>query len=540
MKLTAVYYTMRKFSNQSRILLSFLPVIVLCIIFSEPANATNSIVDINHPVYEYLQRLEAKGFIRDLRLYSRPNTREEIGELLVLTYRASEAGENLTRYDRQRLLKYLQEFDAYRLFEGYEAKQGENHLVRYSHQNWRFTGDVMADLSNRLQSNNAPYPVIGFGGEMRGSYYPSGESNSSITGYLRWLTFVEFTEDTTYGEFGAEEGRAYTVRDGVLNSNRIRTGIFWESNLGRISYLHDTPKWGRGRIAGLQIGGAAPEFDLLHYAGWFGKLRFTFLMGKLNSNYGQRFLGGHRLEWQPVRWLQFSVGETVIYGDSTNARGIEYTYLNPFIPYTAAEMNVGDRDNNTGAIGFTAFLRDKVTIYGEALFDDFVFNKSFTEYFANKWAGLLGFYWIDPIDIPGSSVTFEYVRIEPWVYTHVDRVNIYRHFGTSLGYPLKPNSDRTLLALDKGFGRRWNITGTVMHSRHGAGDFEQSHDHPASVPYVPEKSFLQGALTRETKTSLGIRYEFMQSSYVRGTYIYTSRTGESAFQQAIIGLSLNY
>ena len=78
--------------------------------------------------------------------------------------------------------------------------------------------------------------------------------------------------------------------------------------------------------------------------------------------------------------------------------------------------------------------------------------------------------------LPFASLTAQYTKIEPFVYTHPPtwnsdtrlRVNTnYTNDGENLGYHLKPNSDELLLKLDTRLAADWRADFQYSFIRHG-------------------------------------------------------------------------
>jgi len=520
------------------ILHKILIIILLMPLASTLVCGSQASVSPDHPVYDFLRRMETKGYLRDLALYSGPHSRNEVSGLLQQIYQHQKV-EALSDYDEWYLIKYLAEFSDPRTGPLIAEEYYELHLLRYDYRNWTILGDLRSSLSNRMAPDREPDWQYDLGGEVRADFYRD-EAGNSLGGYLRMITRAEPAEPGAEDHFDPEEGVPTIHRGGIANTNWVHTGIVWESDLGRFAVGHDRRWWGRGIIDGLQLGSSAPPSTYFRYVADLNRLRFTFLIGGLQTGFGQRSIAGHRLEWQPVRWLQLAISETVVYGDTSGTRGIELIYLNPLYPYTAAEPMAGNKDNNTSSIEAAVFPVPGVQVYFQWFLDDLTLTESFTEYYGNKWGLLAGTHLTDPMGLPTTDLALEYVRLEPWVYTHQNSVNRYQHFGGSLGYPLPPNSDRWMARIRKGLRPGWQITGEWQFTRHGAGDFTKSHKHPESQPYVPKKEFLQGEIGRSAMVGMKVEYEYFQHSYVSLRYEYRMEEPEQSYSLLGVGVSIDY
>ena len=159
-----------------------------------------------------------------------------------------------------------------------------------------------------------------------------------------------------------------------------------------------------------------------------------------------RFATIHRLEVQPTGWWTWAYTGMVVYG----RRGPEVAYLNPLYPVKAAEHALYDRDNTLFSLETT--VRPLRGLEGNFtwLVDDLATATLGDAVYGNKWAIQTGL----KAAVPRTGVTLfgEYVRIEPYTYTHrfqEDGVyyNSYVHNGFGLGHPLGPNADQWLAGL---------------------------------------------------------------------------------------------
>ncbi len=157
-----------------------------------------------------------------------------------------------------------------------------------------------------------------------------------------------------------------------------------------------------------------------------------------------RYLFVQRLDVQPTGWWTWSYTGMVVYG----RRGPEVAYLNPLFPVKAAEHALYDRDNTLFSLETT--VRPLPGLEGNFtwLVDDLATATLGDGLFSNKWGIQTGL----KATVPGSGVTLfgEYVRIEPYTYSHRFRedgfyFNSYVHNDFGLGHPLGPNADQALI-----------------------------------------------------------------------------------------------
>lgn len=201
--------------------------------------------------------------------------------------------------------------------------------------------------------------------------------------------------------------------------------------------------WGPGRSGGLLLGRDAYAFDQIRLTRAFGPLRFVALHGWLRGEAEPRYIAAHRVEARIHPRLTLGGGEAATYGQAhprigDRERGMQLQYLLPLFPIHVAEHYLGDIDNNMMSVDFHAVPVNGWALWGELLIDDFNSSRSW-DHFGNKLGYLAGTRVV--LGSSGVSAGLEYVRLDPWVYTHRIEGNSYTHFDRSLGHRLLPNSD---------------------------------------------------------------------------------------------------
>lgn len=177
----------------------------------------------------------------------------------------------------------------------------------------------------------------------------------------------------------------------------------------------------------------------------------------------QKYLAGHRLEITPRPWIDIGFQELVVYGD----RGPELAYLNPFMFLWAAQSHLGDKDNVMMTLDVDVRPRRGWRFFAAYAIDDLKKLKIFSDDFANKFSLQIGGLWTDPLGAPDTDVRAEYVRIEPWIYTHKFPINTFRHFDAPLGHSLGPNSDRWQISVEHRWRRDLATRLRWTRARHG-------------------------------------------------------------------------
>lgn len=423
-------------------------------------------VDIGHPVYPFLRRLELEGRIRPGRLNILPMARSEIESLLVQAGRSPD----LPWWEKSRLEALSGEFGLV------PGRDGRFRPIGFSDSS--FTVRVHAESFNAgyVQDSLPKARTYGFGvltATAEGSYRNRLQFLSSANAGQERSLHERFTEN-----YDPQAGMPYntdrTGKSGVPRSistfDGFRTLVGYEEQAVRLEFGSDWNQWGPGiwqhaalsRSPWFWVQDALPPNDS---AGFLGTPhpgryrtgyrrpgeaapmtqarlalragRFTYIKvvaqrtGLWKDSLAQ--LVAHRLEWRPWDRLGLGLQEMV----ATGGRTLDWTYAVPLVPLKYAEHDLGDRDNTSIGFDIEALLPGNARVFGELFIDDW--SGWDLDFWAAKYAYTLG---AEAVNLPlaGSRIQVEYAHVEPWLFTHRKPGRQYQHFGALLGSGLPPNS----------------------------------------------------------------------------------------------------
>jgi len=186
----------------------------------------------------------------------------------------------------------------------------------------------------------------------------------------------------------------------------------------------------------------------------------------------QKMFAIQRLELFPFEWLSLSASGSMI-----GAKRLELGYLSPMMFAVEYQVTQSDVDNMSLGGDIQVFLKRIGKVYASLYIDEMELS-GFDEWFskARNMFAYQGGVKLDLPWLPFASLTAQYTKIEPFVYTHPPtwnsdtrlRVNTnYTNDGENLGYHLKPNSDELLLKLDTRLAADWRADFQYSFIRHG-------------------------------------------------------------------------
>ncbi len=454
-------------------------------------------VPVGHWGYELIARLETTGALSGTGDGIKPLSRGAMARLAALADSAAAAG-GVTAIDRQRIRRLLVELGHGRppgesagLEAGWPARSTPP--LRYSTDR----GEIFGDLLLRQQTDL----LAGRGRDGTEGIYRNrvgGLVEGSLVDRIGFRIALEQTRE--------QGSRRYLLRDDLFEPRReavqLRDGFadyheggayvaFSVGGFVEVQIGKDRAVWGPASLDNLGLGGNAPGFHMVRLRSTYGALHLVSLHGALRpcpdrpdsplcagtrdegESYvvngmsrrldRERWIAAHRLEAAVTPSLDIGFQEVVVYGD----RGIQAAYLNPITPYWAAQSYFGDKDNVMMALDADWRVRPGVRIWGAYMIDDLRKLKILSDDFTNKYSLQTGLAWADPLGLSDLDLEAEYVRIEPWIYTHKFPVNTFRHFDAPLGHSLGPNSDRWRFRLDRRWSAGWSTAAWVGRRRHG-------------------------------------------------------------------------
>jgi hypothetical protein len=230
-------------------------------------------------------------------------------------------------------------------------------------------------------------------------------------------------------------------------------------------------KFGYGYGNSLAISGEGPNMDLLRFDFRYGILSFSSIHASTVGEYDNtiqnrytKYIASNKIKVSIPNLFEFGIGESIVY----SGRGLEWGYINPFLFYKYAEMSMQDRDNGTVFLDLqTSFLKDFELQATFFLDEDILSNLQDLDLFSNKTGYQVGFFWYEPFGLNDLSLTCEYTRIRPYVYTHNEYMNTFTAFGTILGHRIGPNSDEILSRINYNFSSRIRMNLEYRHTRSG-------------------------------------------------------------------------
>jgi hypothetical protein len=464
-------------------------VIILIFILTNFIYSQIGYVNIEHPVYSFLDRMQLIHIIDNYNSFELPKTRKEITDYLKIIIKKRAI---LSSVDSKTLDDFITEFNFdlsgsvnsyYSLFAHDTTtifNQKEKFLYFYSDSSTfntfiNFVGSGEALYSrDKLTNENASTTLFTFGGEIRGTI-------QNHIGYFARATNGLHFGDKDLAAFKSNLKYNYKYSEGNHDSSQYfdETSAYLMAEYEHVKFKigNDRINIGYG-IAKTIMDNYMPPMDYLTMQFNYSVFSYTFLHGKLfgtknvvfnpskgwQSVIADKYFVYHRLGLNFSKHCRFGIGETIIYAN----RNIDFSYLNPFLFYKSAEHANQDRDNSMLFFDFQNNSVKGLSFYAMLLIDDVDFSKLGTNWYGNKFLFDAGAsYELFPSSIP-LTVAFQYLRINPYVYSHRINNNNYTSLNIGLGSNIEPNSESFLFNIKYKPHYRVRLGITYRYTKHGA------------------------------------------------------------------------
>jgi hypothetical protein len=451
---------------------------MIAILLAGARMAAASPVDVSHPVYGFLRRLELESRVAPGHLGTLPLSKSQVGRLLD---EAHSHGDALQAWERTRLQTYREEFGLT------ESSGGRFRRLEYRDSVFQvggaaesFNGGYVHDSIPRAQTHGFGY----ISATVEGTYRERIHFTSSAgIGQERSL-HERLSENYDPGRgmpYNTDRAGKGGVPRTVGTFDAFRTIVGYEERDFRLDFGTDWNQWGPGiwqhaflsrqpwfwvqdslpasdsaqfkgtvfpgrHRRGFRRPGESAPMTQLRLAVRLGRFSYTKVVAERTGLFKDSLahLVAHRLEFRPWRFLGLGIQEMAL----TAGRSMDWSYVIPLVPIKYTEHQLGDRDNIGIGLDVEVLLAGW-RAYGELLLDDF--SGWDLGFWGAKYAYTLG---AEAAGIPfaASRIQFEYAHVEPWVFTHRMPDQQMIHFGALVGSSLPANSHAFRAAAEHALG----------------------------------------------------------------------------------------
>lgn len=513
-------------------------------------------VHLYHPIYNYLLRLESKGYLENYSLADLPMQRNDIIDIL-----KNVDEDDLSNSEKSTLQKFKKEF---------EIADHENRVLIYSDTDKKqvMLSPLFQDYEKFLYKQQGDYAV---------SIKPLGNLEyRSLSGNTEGSAVLGNAGVRIYGTLDSMLGYQLQVtngtvlagdRDILLADQRLGQNIkftVYDSDFDFTeSHLRFQKDWfyayigreyrqiGSGLNQRLIMSDAAPPMDAFAIGAKFENFEYKHTHASLlslpidslpvtgiDSRFIDKYLVIHRASFRPS-WGEISLWEQIVYTD----RGFDLAYLNPFSFLKSVEHALRDRDNAVQGFDLTIRPIKNLQIKGTYLLDDIIFSEIGNGFWSNKSAYNLAIISSLPY---GFDLGAEYSRNEPYVFSHFDNQQSLTNDGVLFSGYTPPNSENFNILIQKWYGNRFPIRLNLNYFRHGE-NITENGELIRNVGGNPLETlrrgidsetvtFLDGNLVEVFSADLDLTFEIVRGFNMQLLYRFEKQNGLDPLHYARIGI----
>ncbi|MBM2814481.1 MAG: hypothetical protein HW421_1243 [Ignavibacteria bacterium] len=508
-------------------------------------------VPVTHPVYNFLQRMQTRGFLPHFSLSQLPLQRKDV---LTALNKIKLNNQSLEENELNSQLHFEKEFGISTSEKAVVFYSSSDSTQVFSKKMFQETDKFIYRLLDSAKSVFVR-PLGSIDYFFKDSSFNQSNSTLATLGVRLYGSlgshFGYYFQATNGRLFGGS--RSLALEDNHLNRNIKFTYLnsdvdFSESH---IRYEYDwfyakigreTQLIGSGLNHHLVVSDNSNPFDAITLGCKFQGFEYRYIYGSLlglpNSTnqtgaglqIPPKYFVFHRFALRP-EWGEISFWENIIYSE----RSFDLGYLNPLSFFKSIEHALHDRDNASMGLDWTVVPFSGLAVKGTFYLDDIIFEKIGKGFWANKMAWNIALIAALPYSI---DLAAEYARVEPYTFSHFNPQNAYSNDKISIGSYLPPNSDEFLMKTQWWFGGRYPLYAVYSYNRHGdniynnygvltknvGGRIDQTKRDIDSMSVT----FLEGNLIKKSALEIGGGIELIKGFSFHASLNYTKMNNGSS------------
>lgn len=444
-----------------------------------------------HPVYTFLTRMEARGFLGHTSLSQLPLQRKQVIDALMSIKSNSN---ELSQMEQSTLLLFLREFRVVERINATVFPSRSDSLQVLSSEMFDETAEKLIYFFADTSTMISIYPLV----SVEPISVRAVKETDNLSGVLGQIgarihgsigdNFGYFLQTTNGTVLSGDRNVALEIPRLSQNIKFTKFNSDFDFTESHIRFQKD---WfygiigrenrlvGAGYVQRTFLSDNAPPMDAIQVGATFEKFEYRFThasllgipIGSVSAGFSTvippKYLAMSRFSYRPT-WGEFSFVQSTLYSQ----RNFDLAYINPLTFLKSVEHSLRDRDNSM--MGFDATIRplNRVQIRASFLMDDISFSTLNTDWWHNKFSSTLGVMYATPF---GSDVVVEYTRNSPYVFTHFNVQNSMTNDGIAFSGYVPPNSDLlSLHTIHWWLGNRYPITLTASYQRYGKNIFDST------------------------------------------------------------------
>lgn len=305
-------------------------------------------------------------------------------------------------------------------------------------------------------------------------FYGSGFNNLAMfPGYITsYANAVGVVPGETHGTVGANGVTQWSYYTALLSYTPVKYINF--------TVGHDKNFVGDGYRSMLLSDYASPyPFAKMTFS--LGSVKYMAMLTRFEDDMSPKVPGSNdnRIKWGYFHYLDWSISNRVSIGffdsvvsadqdSSGHKRGVDYSYLNPFVFLRPVEASHGSPDKADLGLTVKWKFTDKNIIYGQFALTEFQSKDFFSSNGSsrNKYAYQFGVRGADLFKMKGLNYLFEFNAAKPYTYSETESFRNYSQYNEPLAHPFGANFREWLSIVNYSVGR-FDFQGQLNYAYYG-------------------------------------------------------------------------
>ncbi len=477
-------------------------------------------------LYDLIDEL-ANAQVIDVNTAIKPYNRGEIARWLA----AADENENLTARQKNEVKFYLCEFKR-ELTPGDRTNKRFD-LLYYNDSLFQITANVILGVEGRRYGSENVFhrynggevygnigKNISFHGSLRDNYENKQMAGKEILNQQRGVVYKGYYKKTDYSE--------------------ARGGITYHWNWGSVGLHKDHVMWGNNYNGSNILSGNQPSATFISISAKPAKwLEYNYIHSWIVSevvdsvrSYGSgyegkremfvdKYLAASMFTITPMKRLNISLGNSIIYADTK----FNPSYLIPFLFYKSTDHTYNGSRNNIGHnsqmfLDISSRQIRNLHLYTSLFIDEIYLGQMMNK---EKQSNFVSFKIGGRVNnlLPNLSLTGEYTRNNPLVYTHIYPSTTFESNGYNLGHYLKDNSEEVYISI--GYKPIRNLHVLVSHTFAKKGEEYQKVIDNGDFSAHPEINieeprwglpFIKETFWKKSTTEVTINYQLINDLFI--------------------------
>jgi hypothetical protein len=440
-------------------------------------------VPVQHEVYDFLERMEARQLFTDYQDAAKPLSRMQLANAL---YKLEQRVDDMTRVERETFEFLKTEFNYEIMKIAGDPEPSETRWHIYSSEVTQGILNFDADYSlSKIFTKDQSTSIRTVGLKAYGyafnsvGFYFSLDDNLEKGDNVNYSRLNDDQLDHFPGLSSADNEyykRVKTPMRGVILSvingrnevqyDEINAQFSWQVGAFTLSLEKMNNVWGYGRNGTVIFSDNTPSYPQIKLRVPISKdINFVYFHGELNSNvidstlsyyvpYAtsltgnpgsqnfrevdvQKYIAAHMLEISLWHGVDFSLGESIVYSD----RGPLVMYLIPVMFFKAAEHYNSNKDNSQLFGSLDLNVIRNVNLYFSLFIDELNTDKLFDQNLSHRQVAFTCGTRAFDFPMNNFDFTLEYSRVNPATYNHQYPATTFTNNGFVMGSWMGQNAD---------------------------------------------------------------------------------------------------